>query len=171
MNPHALFVSLLICGCTDPVEDSLAGALVRVTVIGVSDTTMPRRQVGDAGTQFFGVRPDGGIAFTISQQLQFGPLADGGTLISVQRVAVPTPNAGRFTIGREGCTALSNWTLVDGGLGLTQSFPTRADCPTAPEWLPELGGDAVRRYELTPVGTCDLKCVRLSEASEVSCEC
>lgn len=171
LRPLLLPLVVALIGCTDPVEDSLPGSLVRVTVIGVSDSTLPPREVGDGGTQFFGVRADGGVAFTISQQLQFGPLVDGGSLISVQRVSVPTPNAGRFTISDEGCTAISNWTVVDGGLQLSQSFPERVDCPTAPEWLPELGGEAVRRYELTPISSCDLKCVRLSEASEVSCDC
>src|SRR4051812_24631821 len=86
------FVLMLLVGCEPPPEADLSGSLVRVEVTTQSSDCRPARFTGDAGTQFFAERADGGLVFTISQQGQYGPTIDGGVLQSAARQVIPAPN-------------------------------------------------------------------------------
>lgn len=166
-----LFV-LLLLGC-DPVEEDLAGKLVRVEVTTQASDCSPARFSGDAGVQFFGERDDGGVVFTMGQQAQYGPTVDGGVLESVQRQLIPSPNQGRAAVGDgAGCEgSFSAWERSGTGLVLTQQWPGGDTCPMGPIWLPRKTCTTTRLYDFTEVGTCQLRCVRLSISGEVECTC
>lgn len=170
---RALLCLLLIAGCAEP-EENFGGSLVRVEVVMISPGCTPSRFTGDAGLQFFGQRPDGGILFTMGQQAQFGPAVDGGVLPGVQRQLIPSPNGGRAQVGTNtACVGtFSNWEPTDAGLRLVQDFPGQHGCPGAPDWLPLNQCSTTRLFNFTEVGTCELRCVRLSGTSgEVECSC
>lgn len=164
---------LLLAGCVDATEEDLPGKLVRVEVLTSADACRPARFSGDAGVQFFGERPDGGLVFTMGQQAQFGPTPDGGSLESVQRQLIPAPNAGRATVGDEpGCEgSFSAWERTSDGLSLSQEWPGQDTCPSGPVWLPFKACTSTRGYVFTEVGTCQLRCVRISARGEVDCTC
>ena len=168
-----IFFLIVLAGC-DAVEDDLPGKLVRVEVITQMDGCNPARFVGDAGVQFFGERADGGLVFTMSEQGQYGPIIDGGSLQSVQRQLVPAPNAGRAAVGDgAGCEgSFSAWERTVGGVGVSQEWPGANTCPRGPVWLPLKACVSTRLYNFTEVGACQLRCVRITPASgEVSCAC
>lgn len=169
---HLLLLALL-AGCVESTEDDLAGALVRVDVVAETDTCALPRFTGDAGVQFFGQRADGGFVFTIGQQAQFGPTLDGGSLESVQRQLIPSPNAGRASVGAEAdCVgSFSAWERTDAGLRLSQEWPGQDTCPSGPVYLPTKPCTSTRGYLFTEVGACQLRCVRISAKGEVDCEC
>jgi hypothetical protein len=163
----------LLAGCVDATEDDLPGKLVQVEVITTSEDCRPTRFAGDAGVQFFGERADGGLVFTMGQQAQFGPMLDGGSLESVQRQLVPAPNGGRATVGTEArCEgSFSAWERTTEGLQLSQEWPGADACLSGPVWLPFTACASTRRYVFTEVGTCQLRCVRISSRGEVDCVC
>ena len=166
---------LLIAGC-DEHEENLDGVLVQVEVISVSNDCNPARFVGDAGVQFFAERPDGGLVFTMNQQAQYGPPVDGGVLPSAQRQVVPPVDLGRASVGDgQGCIgSFSDWkrTRTTRGVELQQEWPGADTCPTGPTWLPRKACATTRLYNFTEVGTCQLRCVRISQTSgEVECSC
>jgi hypothetical protein len=163
----------LLMACIDSTEDDLAGVLVRVDVVTVDDPCNLPRFTGDAGVQYFGERPSGQLVFTMSQQAQFGPLLDGGTLESVQRQVIPSPDAGRANVGEgTGCEgSFSRWERTDGGLLLKQELPGVDSCEAGPRWLPFFGCTVTREFRFTEVGTCQLRCVQLSSKGEVDCGC
>ncbi len=167
-----LAVGLLVASC-DAVEDDLAGKLVRVEVTTQSTDCTPARFRGDAGIQFFGEREDGGLVFTMGQNAQYGPTIDGGVLESVQRQLVPAPNNGRAAVGEgAGCEgSFSDWERTVDGVRLTQSWPGGNTCPMGPIWLPSKACTTTRLYTFTEVGTCQLRCVRISTSGEVDCAC
>ncbi len=163
---------VLFVGC-DAVEEELAGKLMRVEVTIEDSDCAPARFRGDAGIQFFGERPDGGLVFTMGQNAQYGPTIDGGVLESVQRQLIPAPNDGRASVGEGlGCDgSFSNWERSIEGVRVTQSWPGADTCPMGPIWLPSKGCTTTRRYSFTEVGTCQLRCVRISTSGEVDCTC
>lgn len=171
--PRYLVLLSVLAGCVDSTEEDLAGTLVRVEVVTESDTCTLPRFSGDAGVQFFGERADGGLVFTMAQQAQFGPRLDGGSLESVQRQLIPAPNAGRASVGAEaGCVgSFSSWERTDGGLRLSQEWPGQDTCPSGPLYLPTTPCTSTRGYLFTEVGSCQLRCVRISEKGEVDCGC
>ncbi len=164
---------LLLPACQDPIDENLAGKLVRVEVTSSLDECRPARFTGDAGVQFFGVRPDGGVVFTISQQAQFGPMVDGGVLESVQRQILPTPGNGRTNVASgDACVGtFSAWVQLDGGLENAQEWPGIKDCPAGPIWLPVEPCRSTRSFSMTELGDCQLRCVIISAAGEISCDC
>ena len=168
-----LIALLFLAGCVDATEDNLTGKLVRVEVVTVSDGCSPARFSGDAGLQFFGVRDDGGVAFTMGQNAQYGPAPDGGVVQSVAQQLLPPANGGRAVVGNEaGCDGLfSNWALTDAGLDLAQDLPGVDTCPSGPVWLPLKACSSSRSYLFTEVGTCELRCVRISTSGEIECRC
>lgn len=171
-----LVLSLLAVGCVgcvDTTADNLTGKLVRVEVVTSTDDCSPARFSGDAGLQFYGEREDGGVAFTMGQNAQYGPAPDGGVVQSVQQQLIPSPNNGRAVVGNEaGCEgSFSAWELGLGGLHLTQDLPGFDVCPSGPVWLPLKACKSVRSYLFTEVGPCELRCVRISSAGEIECRC
>ena len=122
---------LFLAGCVDTTEDNLSGKLVRVEVVTSSDDCLPARFSGDAGLQFFGEREDGGVAFTMGQNAQYGPAPDGGLVQSVQQQLLPPANNGRAVVGREsGCEgSFSAWERGDAGLNLAQDLPRDGHLP------------------------------------------
>ena len=169
----ALWSFLFLSACVDTTEDDLAGQLVQVEVKTLSDDCRLPRFSGDAGVQFFGERSAGVFVFTMGQQAQFGPTTDGGTLESVQRQLIPSPDAGRATLGDgAGCEgSFSNWERIDGGLSLTQTWPGFDTCPSGPLWLPFKACTSTREFIFTELSACQLKCVRISSKGEVDCGC
>jgi hypothetical protein len=169
-----LLFLLTLCGCEAPVEDDVAGQLVQMTVSRVSDDCLPARVIGDAGVQFFGVRDDGGIAFTVGQETQFGPSLDGGVLESVQRQTIPFANGGRGTVGAEAeCVGtFSAWVFEPPAtLRNVQTFPGVDKCISGPSWLPKSQCTVEREFTFTPISDCRSKCVTITAAGEVSCGC
>ncbi len=168
-----LFAAALLFLSCDPVEDDLAGKLVRVEVTTESTDCTPARFSGDAGLQFVGEREDGGLVFTMGQNAQYGPTIDGGALESVQRQLVPGSNNGRVAVGDgAGCEgSFSDWERTSDGLRLLQAWPGGNTCPAGPTWLPSKSCTTARRYTFTEVGTCQLRCVRISTRGEVDCAC
>jgi hypothetical protein len=172
----ALFPFLLLVAACDPVEEDLPGQLAQVTVTGLGDNCAPSRFVGDAGTQFFGVRGDGGLVFTLAQRAHYSSdRDDGGVVESVQRQTFPTVGDGRVAVGSEGepCVGTFSAWRSDGGLTLsiTQGWPGADGCPSGPRWLPSTACTSQREFTFTPVGDCNLRCVRITAAGEVSCGC
>ena len=176
----ACAVLVLLGGCDDPVEENVTGQLGRVTIVFADDGgCSPARLSGDAGLQFYGVRPDGGIVFTLPQNAVFGPLIDGGALESVQRQSVPAPGDGKSNVGAtpdgtvdDDCEGIfTRWVPVDGGLSNAQEWPGLDKCETGPLWLPNRACVTTRTFLFEPVSACELKCVKVSAAQEVSCDC
>ncbi len=167
-----LAVGLLLLSC-DAVEEDLPGKLVRVEVTTQSTDCIPARFSGDAGVQFVGERDDGGLVFTMGQNVQYGPTIDGGALESVQRQLVPSPNNGDATVGEgDGCAgSFSAWERTVDGVSLSQTWPGATTCPSGPIWLPSKACTSTRLYTFTEVGTCQLRCVRISTSGEVDCSC
>ena len=161
---------LLLTAC-DAVEDDLPGKLVQVEVTTQATDCTPARFTGDAGQQFFGERKDGGLVFTMGQQAQYGPTLDGGTLESVQRQLVPS--SGRSAVGNgPGCEgSFSAWERTGTGFRLIQQWPGADTCPTGPLWLPLRACTSTRLYQFTDLGTCQLRCVRISLSGEIDCAC
>lgn len=162
-------VFLILAACSDPIEQNLAGKIVRFDVVAVSDTCIPARFVGDAGAQFFGQREDGAFLFTMSRNAQLGPNEDGGFVESVERQQVPPQNG---VEPLSACNAqLSSWTRTDAGFDLTQAFPGTKSCVNGPLWLPTKDCEVTRSYVITELGDCQLKCVKISVSGEVTCSC
>lgn len=173
MRRHLLLLAALTA-CEAPVEDDVAGHLVQLSVSRVSDDCLPARDVGDAGVQFFAVRDDGGVAFTVAQQTQFGPMIDGGLLESVQRQAIPATNGGKSTVGAEAECAgtFSAWVFEPPStLRNVQSFPGFDKCVSGPSWLPKTACTVERLFTFTAISECRSKCVTITAAGEVSCGC
>jgi hypothetical protein len=172
MRPPALVLVVLLAACDERTDDP-PGAIGPVLVEVLSDDCIPARLGGDGGLQFLGTREDGGLSFTVSQQVQFGPLRDGGSLLSVQRQTLPAPNGGVLQVeeapGCEGTLAL--WRQVDGGLELAQRWPSVETCPLGPGWLPERACSTVRRFSFGPGSPCPSSCVEISPSPEVRCAC
>lgn len=165
---------LLLVGCEGPTQDSVKGQLAQLELTRVSDDCVPRRRVGDAGLQFFAVRDDGGVAFTMSQDAQYGPLFDGGALESVQQQAIPVINGGQAQVGADGGCAgtFANWVLESPGvLRSLQKFPGEDTCPDGPEWLPKTACTVNRTFTFTGVSDCDSKCLKFTASNEVTCDC
>ncbi len=167
-----LALLLVVTACVEPAEDPV-GAITPLAVELVADNCVPARPSGDGGLQFFAVLRDGGFAFTVSQQLQFGPLRDGGVLESVQRQNFPTEASSTVAVGPgPGCQGtLTRWLAVDGGLELAQLWPSAESCPEGPAWLPQRACSTTRRYRFGEGEACPSSCVRISEAPEVRCDC
>ena len=169
MRPLSLLF-LLLTGC-DEVEEDLEGKLVRVEVKPQSTDCTPARFTGDAGIQFFGERADGGLVFTMGQHAQYGPTSDGGVLEGVQRQQVPSTGAASVGEG-DGCVgSFSEWESTSDGLKLLQEWPGVDGCPSGPIWIPLKACTTTRTFSLTEVGTCQLKCVRISTSGEIDCAC
>ncbi len=168
--PAVLLAVVLLTAC-DAIEDDLPGKLVQVEVRTQFTDCTPPRFTGDAGRQFFGERQDGGLVFTMAEQAQYGPTHDGGTLESVQRQLVPS--TGRAIVGEgNGCEgAFSLWERTTTGLRLIQEWPGADTCPTGPLWLPQKACTSTRLYFFTDLGTCQLRCVRISSRGEIDCKC
>jgi hypothetical protein len=169
---RALPLLLLLAACPEPAEDPV-GVVAPLSVDLVSDDCTPARLTGDGGLQFFAALDDGGFAFTVGQQLQFGPTRDGGSLESVQRQNLPAVNGGTVSVGDgAGCQGmLARWRVADGGLELYQEWPSREGCPLGPTWLPERACTTTRRFAFGFGEPCRSSCVRISAAAEVSCDC
>lgn len=169
-----LWVVMLLTAC-EPIEDALPGKLAQLTVTTARDDCSPVRFTGDAGLQFFGVRPDGGVVFTISQRAQYSSARDdGGVVEGVQRQSAPFVGDGRSNAASgDACVGTFSAWRVDGDFVLrnAQEWPGLQDCTTGPAWLPRQPCTSERVFTFTPVSDCNLECVRLSASGEVSCEC
>ncbi len=164
-----LWLVLVFPACHDPIEEDLAGKLVRFEVISSSDDCSPLRFTGDAGTQFFGIREDGGVVFTIARQAKYGPRVDGGVLEEVERQLVPSLDA---TLPDYTCAGkYSNWERTDAGFDLFQEWGGADSCPGGPLWLPRAACSSKRSYLMTELGDCQLRCVQLTVTGEVTCSC
>ncbi|MFO0600400.1 MAG: hypothetical protein U0228_34145 [Myxococcaceae bacterium] len=166
-------MTVVLLGC-EPTTERLPGHLALVEVVTTSDDCSPRRFSGDAGQQFFGVRDDGGVVFTISQLAQYGPARDGGVLEGSGRQAIPviapvnmSVAAGDACVGRFGSWVLDGPT----SLTITQTWPGISDCTAGPTWLPAAPCTSVRTFSFTALSDCRLECVTLSASLEVSCSC
>lgn len=163
------YLLLLLTAC-DAVEDDLPGKLVRVEVISETDTCTPARFTGDAGVQFFGQRPDGGLVLTMSSQAQYGPTLDGGSLTGTG------PSVPAAPVGPSGAPcfiSLSDWQRTDEGLRLEQHYPGSDLCPSAgTAQMPKDACNSARRFVFTELADCPLRCVRFPAASdEIECKC
>lgn len=169
----ALLFAVVLSGCVVAVTDDVPGHLGRMTVVRLSDTCMPMREVGDAGVQFLGRRGDGGLVFTFPAEMQFGPPSDGGSLSGLRREQAPAADGGVMVFGaEEGCRATtSGWVEIDGGLRLTQWWTGIVECPAGPSYLPETSCKSTREVVFEPMSECALRCVRISESTDVTCEC
>lgn len=179
MKRRLAIVLVLAAACSDPIEESVPGFLGRVTVTTAADDCSPPRFEGDGGVQFYGVRQDGGVVFTLSQDSIFGPLSDGGALESVQRQSFPSPGDGAANVGvtddgsvDPACAGIfTRWVPIDGGFSNDQEIPGVNKCPSGPLWLPAKPCTTSRTFTFTPLSECDLKCLRVSASLEVTCEC
>lgn len=158
--------------CPTVEGEDLPGHLCQVTVETLQDGCSPQRASGDGGVQWLGVRPDGGVSFTIFDQVKFGPLRDGTPLAGVSRDVAPPNDGGfaQFGAGAECRALVSGWELVDGGLTLSQEWPGIDLCVSGPSYLPAKGCVAVRRLVFTPIRECPQRCVVLSNDG-ASCDC
>ncbi|MFT3708331.1 MAG: hypothetical protein QM817_11820 [Archangium sp.] len=166
---------LVVClGCE--TQEDLPGHLALLSVSTQGDDCTPRRFSGDAGIQFFAVRPDGGAVFTVSQLAQFSSVDDDGGLVeSVQRQSVPFPGEGSWAVGNgdQNCVGtFAAWAInSENMLTLPQSWPGLSACPSGPEWIPQDPCVSNRFFTFTPVSECNLRCVRISALGEVTCGC
>lgn len=172
-------ISLVVVGwltlsACETVSEKLAGQLVQVTVVTVSDTCIPRRAADDGGVQFFAMRPDGGAIFSASLYTQFGPNLDGGGIDSTRTDSIP-PSSPTSTLGTESACAATTaaWSFLDAGLGLQldQVLPGIDVCPSGPGWLPSTSCASTRQFHFDPIRACSLQCVHVSAAGDVSCDC
>ncbi|MBL8915768.1 MAG: hypothetical protein JNM17_34035 [Archangium sp.] len=172
---RAWLVMLVMAAC-EPLEgDDLPGQLASVTVTSLSDDCSPLRFVGDAGVQFYGTRPDGGVVFTMSQRAQFSSASDDGGLVeSVQRQTAPFIGDGRTNVASgDACVGVFSAWRVDAPFVLRnpQEWPGADACPAGPGWLPRMPCTSERVFTFTPISECNLKCVTISAAGEVTCDC
>ena len=172
MRLAATIGAVLASACVEAVSEDLPGQLVQVEVVSLGDDCAPARWVGDGGRQFLGLRPDGGALLTVAQTVQYGPLPDGGLLDGTALVQVPNP-AAQATLGLEAaCTAVVGaLASADGGYRLEQRLPGALECPSGPRWLPRERCESTRLLRLEPLGPCSLRCVRLGQLGDVSCDC
>ncbi len=168
-----LIFFILLSSCEAPTGDDLVGSVVSVEVTTQLDTCQPARFLGDAGVQFIATRDNGEVVFTVSQQAQFGPAADGVVLPGLRRLALGSPDGGSTQLGtNEHCTgAFANWSRTPDGLRLTQEWPGIDLCPEGPAWFPQKRCESIRRFVMTEVGTCPLRCVKILDAAEIECSC
>jgi hypothetical protein len=169
-----LALAVWVIGC-EPVEEDLPGHLAQLSVTTRVDDCVPARFTGDAGVQFFGLRADGGAVFTVSQLAQYSSnVDDGGLVESVQRQTAPFPGNGATSVGStDACSGtFSAWVLEGANLlSIRQTWPGRDACTTGPGWLPQSPCTSERVFTFTPSSECNVKCVRISAAGEVSCGC
>jgi hypothetical protein len=172
MRPLLILLLAALPGCPTTQGEDLPGQLVLVTVETVQDSCEPPRAEGDGGVQWAAARPDGGVVFTVLDQVKYGPLRDGGVLEGLSREQVPPLDGGRTELGAgDGCRALiAGWSIIDGGLELSQQWPGVDVCPAAPGYAPRASCAVVRRLWFTPLRDCPERCVRLS-AGGASCDC
>ena len=85
----------------------------------------------------------------------------GGKALAAASVGVGASCEGSF----------SNWERSVDGLRLTQAWPGAHACLAGPAWLPERACTSSRRFLFTSVGTCPLRCVRISSSGEIDCTC
>lgn len=172
MRPLLLVALLALSGCPTTDGDDFPGQLVFVTVEPLFDNCTPQRMTGDAGVQWLGQRPDGGLALTILDEVKYGPERDGGLLAGISREQIPPLDDGNVHFGDGGteCIAETRWERFDGGLNLMQGLPGIETCPSAPAYLPEQSCSVARRFVLAPIRECSQRCVRLSNDG-AACDC
>jgi len=172
MRIAALCSLLVLSACPTTEGEDLPGALCQVTVETVQDSCSPQRRIGDGGVQWMARREDGGLAFTVLDDVKFGPTRTGEALAGVSRDQVPPADGGTAQFGSDPlCKALvAGWKIIDGGLELTQQWPGFDACPSAPNYVPAMGCIAVRRLWFEPFAECAQRCVVLSNDG-ARCEC
>ncbi|MEW5737339.1 MAG: hypothetical protein AB1938_00345 [Myxococcota bacterium] len=173
MTRPALLPGLLLLAAACPtVDDDLPGYLCQVTVEAIQDTCSPQRFVGDGGVQWLGIRDDGGLAFSVLDQVKYGPTRGGEALAGVTRETLPPFDGGMAQFGADdACRALvGGWVALDGGLQLNQQWPGIDNCPSAPAYVPNKACVAVRFLRFEPIGECPQRCVVLTNVG-ASCDC
>ena len=169
-----LLVALLALPACPTVDgEDLPGQLCQVTVESIMDSCAPQRTVGDAGVQWLGTRPDGGLAFTIFDAVKFGPLRDGGVITGISRDKAPTAGDGRILFGDGGTECRATLTAspgVNGSIELNQSWPGLELCTNGPDYFPDSGCVSIRRLVFTPIRDCPQRCVTLSNDG-AGCDC
>jgi hypothetical protein len=168
----ALACLLALTACPTTEGEDLPGYLCQVTVETVQDSCTPQRRIGDGGTQWMGAREDGGLAFTVLDDVKFGPTRAGEPLAGVSRDQFPPIDGGIAQFGADTlCRALiGGWRVMDGGLELNQQWPGFDACPAAPNYVPTTGCIAVRRLYFEPIVACSQRCVVLTNDG-ARCEC
>ncbi|GMU60603.1 MAG: hypothetical protein AMXMBFR34_23660 [Myxococcaceae bacterium] len=171
MRTAALLFLVSLSACPT-VSDDLPGYLCQVTVEELQDGCAPRRTTGAGGVQWLGVREDGGLAFTVADQVKYGPTRSGEVLIGVSRDQVPPLDGGIVQLGPEAACRglLGGWIALDGGLQLNQQWPGLDVCPGAPVYAPQTSCVAVRQLIFTPIRECPQRCVVLA-GDGADCDC
>ena len=176
-------LSCLFTACPRSVSQDVNGSLAKVTVSGVDDDCVPPRYLGDGGTQFFGFQSTGKPVVSSSYDAFWGPArVDGGVIAPGSRQD--------FVINQEvNLTQGTDSTRICGRVFYTWSSPAEGSGPpwvmtlnqrweaidlgcSAPgAQVPLTACTSTRTFTFTPVSECALECVRVSAASDVTCDC
>lgn len=175
LRADCLALTLLLMGCPT-VETDLPGQIVHMELVAEPLTDAgapcaPARALGDAGSQFVGTRPDGGLTFTWPLTMQWGPLVDGGVSALGDRVEQVPEISSSVALGMpDTCIAKVSTRQIAGGIEVRQQFPPASDCSR----LDYTSADctSVRVLRLTPLTDCSSRCVRYDPVTaEANCDC
>jgi len=175
-------LTLLLAACPISVTtQDVKGSLVEVSVAPVTDDCVPARYTGDGGIQFYGVQASGKPVVSSSYEAFWGPSrTDGGIIVPGSRQDFLIDQEVNLAQGLDAARICGRlfytWSSPAEGPPWVMQLNQRWEaidlgCSSPGAQLPLTACSSTRLFTFTPVSDCALACVKVTGASDVSCDC